>query len=96
MDLLANHDIFSVNGVITSIESIEIATDAAAYDVYEQDNFGLSRLLVERKLFKPLREKTRIRYDHLTNFFNLPGPAIVAMTMDICNASKFFETEGAQ
>jgi hypothetical protein len=43
-----------------------------------------------------VREKIRIRYDHLVNFYDLPGPAIFAMAMDICNASQSFDIEGAQ
>jgi hypothetical protein len=96
VDLLANHHLFSVKDVLTSIEHRESATDASAYDVYEEDDFGLSRLLVESKLGEPLREKIRIRYDHLNNFFELPGAAIFAMAMDICNASHYFDIEGAQ
>jgi hypothetical protein len=68
VDLLANHHLFTVTDVLTSIEAREVATDASVYDVYEQDDFGLSRLLVERKLGDPLREKIRIRYDHLIIF----------------------------
>jgi hypothetical protein len=85
VDLLANHHIFTVTDVLTSIQDREVATDASAYDVYEQDDFGLSRLLVESKLGEPLREKIRIRYDHLINFYDLPGPgpAIFAMANDV-------------
>jgi hypothetical protein len=43
-----------------------------------------------------MREKIRIRYDHLVTFYDLPGPAIFAMAMDICNASQSFDIEGAQ
>jgi hypothetical protein len=96
IDLLANHHLFTVTDVLTSIETRELAIDASAYDVYEQDDFGLYRLLVESKLGDPLREKIQIRYDHLINFYDLPGPAIFAMAMDICNASKSFDIEGAQ
>jgi hypothetical protein len=95
-DFLANHHLFTVTDVLTSIEEREVATYASVYDVYEQDDFGLSRLLVESKLGEPLREKIRIRYDHLVNFYDLPGPAIFAMAMDICNASQSFDIEGSQ
>jgi hypothetical protein len=81
VDLLANHHLCTVTDVLTSIEEQEVATDASVYDVYEQDDFGLSRLLVESKLGEPLREKIRIRYDHLVNFYDLPGPAIFEMAM---------------
>jgi hypothetical protein len=93
VDLLANHHLFTVTDVLTSIGEREVATDASVYDVYEQDDFGLSRLLVERKL--ALRKKIQIRYDHLVNFYDLPGPAIFAMAMDICNASQSFDIERA-
>jgi hypothetical protein len=96
VDLLANHHMFTVTGVLTSIKEREVATDASVYDVYEQDDFGLSCLLVESKLGEPLREKIRIRYDHLVNFYDLHGPAIFAMAMDICNTSQSFDIEGAQ
>jgi hypothetical protein len=43
-----------------------------------------------------MREKICIRYDHLVNFYDLPGPAIFAMTMEICNASQSFDIEGAE
>jgi hypothetical protein len=89
IDLLANHHLFTVTDVLTSIEAREVATDASVYDVYEQDDFGLYRLLVESKLGEPLREKIRIRYEHfLINFYDLHGPAIFAMAMNICNASQ--------
>jgi hypothetical protein len=32
----------------------------------------------------------------LVNFYDLPGPEIFAMAMDICNASQSFDIEGAQ
>jgi hypothetical protein len=38
MDFLANHHLFSLNDVLTSIEVRETVTDASAYNVYEQDN----------------------------------------------------------
>jgi hypothetical protein len=87
-DVLANHHLFTVDNVLTSIEERETATDKSKYDTYEEDEFGLSRLVVKSKLSEPMREKIRIRYDHLINFYDLPGPAIFAMAMDICNASQ--------
>jgi hypothetical protein len=88
VDLLVNHHLITVTYVLTSIEAREVATDASVYDVYEQDDFGLSRHPVESKLGEPLCENIRIRYDHLINFYDLPGPAIFAVAMDICNASQ--------
>jgi hypothetical protein len=67
MDLLANYHMFTVTEVLASIASLETATDDSKYDEYEEDDFGLSRLLVESKLGEPLREKIRVRYDHLTS-----------------------------
>jgi hypothetical protein len=43
-----------------------------------------------------MREKIRIRNDHLPDFFDLPVPALFSMVMDICNASQSFDVEGAQ
>jgi hypothetical protein len=94
--LLANNHLFTVDNVLTSIEERETATDASKFDTYEEDEFGLYRLVVESKLSEPMREKIRICYDHLVNFYDLPGPAIFAMAMDICNASQSFDIEGAQ
>jgi hypothetical protein len=82
--LLSKEYASTVNNRI--IKDREVATDASVYDVYEQDDFGMSCLLVESKLGEPMGEKIRIRYDHLVNFYDLPGPAIFAMVMDICNA----------
>jgi hypothetical protein len=96
MDVLANHYLFSVNDVLMSIEDRETATDASAYNVYEQDNFELSCLLVEIKFGEPLREEIRICCDHLMNLYDLPGPAIFSVAVDICNASQSFDIEGAQ
>jgi hypothetical protein len=98
MDLLANHHMFTVTEVLASITSREtaIATDESKYDECEEDDFGLSRLLVESKLGEPLREKIRVRYDHLTSFHDLPGPDLFIMALDICNAYQSFDIEGAQ
>jgi hypothetical protein len=95
-DLLANHHLFTVDNVLTSIEERETATDASKFDTYEEDKFGLSRHVVESKLSKPTREKIHIHYDHLVNFYDLPGPAIFAMAVEICNSSQSFDIEGAQ
>jgi hypothetical protein len=96
VDLLDNNHLFTVMDVLTSTEAREDATDGSEYDVYEKDDFRLFCLLVESKLGEPLREKIHIRYDHLANLYDLPGPAIFAMAMDICNASQSFDIEGAQ
>jgi hypothetical protein len=96
MDFLANHHMFTVTEVLASITSRETATDDSKYDEYEEDDIGLSRLLVESKLGEPLREKIRVRYDHLTSFHDLPGPALFIMALDICNVSQSFDIEGAQ
>jgi hypothetical protein len=45
-----------VKDFLTSIEAREATTDDSYYDDYEQDEFGLSRLLVEIKLGEPLKE----------------------------------------
>jgi hypothetical protein len=55
LDLLANHHIFTVTETLASTTSRETATDDSKYDEYKEDDFGLSRLLVERKLGEPLR-----------------------------------------
>jgi hypothetical protein len=96
VDLLAHHHFFSVDDVLTNISDGETAQDNSKYDAYEEDEFFLSRLLVESKLGEPLREKIRVRYDHRTDFFDLPGPALFFMALDICNASQSFDIEGAQ
>jgi hypothetical protein len=95
-DLLANHHIFTVDEVLTSIKERETATDGSTFDTYEEDEFGLSRLVVESKLSEPRSEKIRIRCDHLVNFYDLPGPEIFAMAMDICNGCQSFDIEEAQ
>jgi hypothetical protein len=41
-------------------------------------------------------EEIPVRYDHLPQFHDLPGPAIFAMAMDICNPSQAFDIEGSQ
>jgi hypothetical protein len=56
----------------------------------------LYQLVVKSKLSEPMREKIRDHYDHLVNFYDLPGPEIFAMAMDICNASRLSDIEGAQ
>jgi hypothetical protein len=35
--LLANHHLFTVDNVLTSIEERETATDKSKYDTYEED-----------------------------------------------------------
>jgi hypothetical protein len=55
--LLAHHNLFSVDEVLANIAAVEVAVDVSKYDAYEEGEFGLSRLLAERKLGEPLREK---------------------------------------
>jgi hypothetical protein len=83
VDLLAHHHLFTVTDILTSIDAQEVAIDGSEYDIYEQDDFGLSHLIDESKLGELLREKIRIRYDHLSNLYDLPGPVIFAVAMDI-------------
>jgi hypothetical protein len=56
----------------------------------------LSHILVESKLGERLREKMCMHYGHLSNFYDFPGPAIFAMAMYICNASRHFDIDLAQ
>jgi hypothetical protein len=70
--------------------------DASKYDSFEKDDIDLTRLAVESRLTKNIRDAIRTRYDHDPAFYDYPGPVIFMMALYICNASQSFDIDGAQ
>jgi hypothetical protein len=66
------------------------------YDVFEIDDFNLSRLVIESLLSSDLRQKVKTRFNHFTDFPYLPGQVYFMMVLEVCNASFTFDIEGAR
>ena len=67
-----------------------------AYDDYEFDNFGLSRLKVESLLSPALMEQITTRYDIDKQFETYLGKVLFMMALGTCNASVQRDIAGAQ
>ena len=67
-----------------------------AYDNYEFDDFGLSRLVVESLLSPALMERITTRYNVDEEFETYPGQVLFMMALDTCNASVQRDIAGAQ
>jgi hypothetical protein len=96
-DLIKDHHLFSVEDVVLAMKLRMDPTTLGPerLDPYERDDIDLSRTLIEEKLSPTMRERIRVRYDHLDDFFDIPGSVIFVMSLDICNASQSFDIEGA-
>jgi hypothetical protein len=96
-DLIKDHHLFSVEDIVLAMK---LRTDPTTLgperlDPYERDDIDFSHTLVEAKLSPTMRKRIRVRYDHLDDFFDLPGSVIFMMSLDICDASQSFDIEGA-
>ena len=67
-----------------------------AYDEYEFDDFGLSRLVVESLLSPSLLERVITRFGNDEEFETYPGQVLFVMALDTCNASVQRDIAGAQ
>jgi hypothetical protein len=96
-DLIKDHHLFSVEDIVLAMKLRMDPTTLGPerLDPYERDDIDLSRTLVETKLSPTMRERIRVQYDHLDDFFDLPGSVIFMMSLEICNASQSFDIEGA-
>jgi hypothetical protein len=97
IDVNRNLHLFSVNDVIDShMHLMDAATiDASNYDLYDKDDIGIARLVVESQLTEKMRDAIHVRYDHDPLLYYYPWPIILMMTVDICNASQSYGIEGA-
>ena len=84
---------FDANGVETKdSESLRFV----AYDDYEFDEFGLSRLVVESLLGDTFLEKIYTRFGNDDDYESYPGQVLFMMALDTCNASVQRDIAGAQ
>ena len=67
-----------------------------AYDEFEFDDFGLSRLVVESLLTPSLLERVFTRFGNDHEFESYPGQVLFLMALDTCNASVQRDIAGAQ
>jgi hypothetical protein len=72
------------------------STEASKYDEFERDDIDMTRLTVEYRLTEKIKEDIRTRYDHDPAFFDYPGQVLFMMELDICNASQYFDIDGAK
>jgi hypothetical protein len=66
------------------------------YDVFEIDDFNLSRLVIESLISADLRQKVKTRFNHFKDFAYLPGQVYFMMILEVCNASFTFDIDGAR
>ena len=66
-----------------------------AYDEYEFDEFGLSRLVVESLITPSLLERITTKYGNDEKFETYPGQVLFMMALDTCNASVQRDVAGA-
>ena len=84
---------FDTNGVETKdSESLRFV----AYDDYEFDEFGLSRLVVESLLGDTFLEKIYTRFGNDDDYESYPGQVLFMMALDTYNASVQRDIAGAQ
>ena len=67
-----------------------------AYDDYEFDDFGLSRLVVESLISPDLLERITTKYGNDQLYESYPGQVLFMMALDTCNASVQRDIAGAQ
>ena len=67
-----------------------------AYDNYEFDDFGLSRLVVEPLISPALMERISTKYSNDEDYEAYPGQTLFMMALDACNASVQRDIMGAQ
>ena len=67
-----------------------------AYDEFEFDDFGLSRLVVESLLSPTLMERIVTRFGNDDDLEFYPGQILFMMALDTCNASVQRDITGAQ
>lgn len=76
---------------LDSITGIETDTSKQlrfeAYDEYEFDEFGLSRLVLESLLTESLLERIFTKFGNDPKFETHPGHILFLMALDTCNAS---------
>jgi hypothetical protein len=97
-DLLTDYHLFTVEDVLQSYEDLTL-TGGTTDDVFEAteiDDMEMSGLVVEYLLTDDIREKMGIQVDHHDKFLDFHGEVLFLMALDVCNASVYFDIEGAQ
>jgi hypothetical protein len=97
-DMLRSPHLFTVEYVIDShmMRLDSNSTEASTYDEFERDDINMKRLAVESRLTEKIKDVIRTRYDHDPAFYYYPGPVLFIMALDICNASQYFDIDGAK
>jgi hypothetical protein len=97
-DLLRSPHLFTVKDVIDShtMRLDSNSTEASKYDEFERDDIYMTRLAVEYRLKKKIKDAIRSRYDHDPAFYDYPAPVLFMMALYICNASQSFDIDRAQ
>ena len=75
-------------------ESVQLRFEA--YDDFEFDDFGLSRLEMESLLSTSLLERILTRFGNDPKFEAYPGQVLFMMALDTCSASVQRDVAGAQ
>ena len=97
VDLFDNAHRFKLDTVVAEHKRrLEKRTDFETYDEIERDEVELSRTVVESLLTETFQEKIEIRFSHREDFEFLPGSCLFMMALETCNASAFYDVEGAR
>ena len=100
--MIANHKLRS-NGPLPELDlTINFETETSqqlqfeAYNVYEFDDFGLSRLVVKLLLSPTFMDKIVTKFGNDPEFEIYPGQVLFMMDLDACNASVQRDVAGFQ
>ena len=97
VDLFDNSHRFKLDTVVAEHKRrLEKRTDFETYDEIERDEVELSRTVVESLLTETFQEKIEIQFSHREDFEFLPGSCLFMMALETCNASAFYDVEGAR
>ena len=97
VDLFENAHRFKLDTVVKEHKRrLEKSTAYESYDEIERDEVELSRTVVESLLTETFQEKIEIRFGHRDDFEFLPGSCLFMMALETCNASAFYDVEGAR
>lgn len=99
-EVIAEHDSRKTEPTPVMVDGYETEFSKAeryrCYDEWEEDDFALSRLIVESLLTQKVRDNLDDRFSHYDDFDELPGQVIFMMTLDTVNASAEMDVEGAK
>jgi len=72
---------------------VSIATRFKCYDIYEQCDVALSRLVIEGLTYPDLRAQLVVQYRKRVDFKRLPSQIYLMMTLNVCHASFAFKLD---